>query len=264
MGAGAAMGIDGRRILLTRARGENATLRRVLEEAGAEAVEIPTIRIQPPESWKTLDEALASGKTYDWVVFTSAHAVDAFLSRQPGRPLPAIAVVGPQTARRAQARGLEVTLVPSDFRVEGLLRSLPPDLGERRFLLPRGDLADETLPDALRARGAEVDTVVVYRTTVPEAGREALREELRARRIDCVTFTSGSTVRNLVSMLGGADARRYLLDTKIAVIGPVTRRAVEQIGCGVAIEAPEATLASLGRAVVDYFDGGPLKEETDT
>lgn len=246
-----ALGVEGRRILLTRARGENTTLARMLEDAGAEAVEIPTIEIRLPESWTSPDAAL--GRTHDWVVFTSAHGVEAFRNRYPRHPLPRVAVVGPQTARRARARGIDIELVPYNYRVEGLLDALPGDLRGLRFLLPRGDLADAALPDTLRARGAEVDAVVVYRTRVPESGREALREELGEHRIDCVTFTSGSTARNLASMLGPDDTRSSLAATTIAVIGPMTREAVESLGCEVAIEPPEATLPALGRAVIEYF-----------
>lgn len=245
------MGLEGHRILLTRARGENATLGRILETAGVETVEIPTIEIRPPESWTSPDRVLE--KTYDWVVFTSAHGLEAFRGRYPRYPLPRVAVVGPQTASRARALGIDIALVPSDYRVEGLLEELPGDLAGLRFLVPRGDLADAALPDTLRARGAEVDAVVVYRTVVPETGRDTLREELGDHRIDCVTFTSGSTVRNLASMLGVADTRPYLAATKVAVIGPVTRAAVESLGCEVAIEPPEATLPALGRAVIEYF-----------
>jgi uroporphyrinogen III methyltransferase / synthase len=247
------MAIEGRRVLLTRARGENTTLARMLREAGAGTVEIPTIEIRPPESWTRPDQVLTSGTTYDWVVFTSAHGVDAFRSRYPNHPLPQVAVVGPRTAARARALGIEVALVPGDYRVGGLLDALPVELTEQRFLLPRGDLADRTLTDALRARGARVDEVVIYRTVVPEAGRERLLEELDDGRIDCVTFTSGSTVRNLASMLGSADAQRGLGGTKIAVIGPVTRKAVESLGWRVAIEPDEATVEALGGAVIDYF-----------
>jgi uroporphyrinogen-III synthase len=192
---------------------------------------------------------------YDWIVFTSANAVDAFSRRSGARSLPKVAVVGTETSRRAKARGIRVDLVPRTFRAEGLLDALPRDLNGQRILLPRGDLAGKELPEALRSRGAEVDPVVVYRTVLPSGGGDRLRTALGSGRIDCVTLTSGSTVRNLVAMLGEGDSSICLDRTSIAVIGPVTRQVVESFGFEVAIEPQEATMPALARAIREHFSG---------
>ena len=258
------MGLEGKTVLLTRARGQNRELGRLLEAIGARVLEIPTIEIREPADWQPVDRAIGLLAEYDWVVFSSANAVDAFLGRVGRAPLPRVAVVGAQTARRAEARGVPVALVPGDYRSDGLLAAFPADLGGVRLLLPRGDIAGDELTEGLRARGARVDTVTVYRTTLPAAGGAELRRYLRSAEIDCVTFTSGSTLRNLVSLLDVPDPPACLSGIAIAVIGPVTRMAAEDLGLRVAVEPREATVRSLAEAIRDYFAGvaGPAGFKT--
>jgi len=249
------MALEGKTILVTRARGQNAGLRRLLGDSGARVVEIPTIEIREPETWEPVDRAVRGLGDYDWIVFTSANAVEAFLSRLGQRKPPRVAVVGIETARRAEEQGIGVELVPESYSTDGLLAALPEDMTAVRLLLPRGDLADDALPEALRARGARVDTVIVYRTAVPSAGGDTLREALGSGKIDCVAFTSGSTARNLVRLLDVPDPARYLSRAAIAVIGPATRQTVESLGLEVAIEPRQATVPSLAAAIRAHFAG---------
>ena len=186
-------GLRGRTILTTRASGQGEELRQGLEALGAKVVHIPTIEFTPPESWSRVDDAIRGLADYDWIVFTSANAVDALMDRARNLPRVRIAAAGPQTARRLEERGFEVELIPDRFRAEGLLEQFPADLKGVRFLLPRAEVADETLPETLRSRGAAVDIVVVYRTRMPNDGREELRRLLGEGTIDCVTLTSGSS-----------------------------------------------------------------------
>lgn len=255
------MVLEGRTVLLTRARGQNRELRHLLEADGASVVEIPTIRYGEPANRYAVDERLRRLHTYDWIVFTSGHGVDVFAPRC-APPLPRVAVVGIQTARRARSHGIDVAVVPDEFRVEGLLKALPDDMTGVRVLVPRGNLAGDELPDAIRARGARVDTVTVYRTVIPTEGREELRALMGNARVDCVTFTSGSTVRNLMAMLDSADAKESLRRVAIAAIGPVTRQAVEALGLKVSIEPPLATVPSLAEAIRQYF--APSSGDSDT
>jgi uroporphyrinogen III methyltransferase/synthase len=250
------MELEGRTVIVTRARGQNHDLRFALEDRGSDVVEIPTIEITEPESWQNVDEAIRKLDQYDWIVFTSANAVDAFSERTQGMPLPQVAVVGRQTARRAASRGIHVSLIPENYRSEGILDVFPVDMRGVRLLLPRGDIAGAELPIALRARGAEVDTVTVYRTRVPAKGGAELRRYLEDVGVDCVTFTSGSTVRNLIVMLG-ANPEACLARTAIAVIGPVTRQDVQNAGLDVAVEPDEATIPALVDAVCRYFSNRP-------
>lgn len=238
---------------MTRPAGQNEELCRLLGNLGARVLEIPTIEIAEPVSWQDCDQAIAHMDDYDWLIFTSANAVDAFCGRARGRTLCRVAVVGSQTARRAESFGLQVAIQPRNYRSQGLLDVMPADMHGGRVLLPRGDLADDELPRALRARGATVDAVVVYRTVLPRGGSGPLRNCFETGPPDCVTFTSGSTVRNLVTLVGREDARRYLSRTAIAVIGPVTRRTAEELGIEAAIESPEATIPALVEAIRRYF-----------
>jgi len=246
------MSLEGRSILLTRAHPQNQTFRKRLEEEGAQVVEVPTIEIEEPESWDPVDRVVARLGDYDWVVFTSANAVEAFCRRVTG-PLPRVAVVGSQTARRAEGMGIDVGLVPAEFRWEGVLEALPGDMSGQRILIPRGDLATDEFPKALRLRGATVDVVTTYRTVRPRRGREDLEKTLEAG-IDCITFTSGSTARNLLAMLDDPEAPVRLAGIAIAVIGPTTRRVVEGLGLTVTIEPPEATIPAMSEAIRTYFE----------
>jgi uroporphyrinogen III methyltransferase/synthase len=247
------MGLKGKTVLLTRARSQNASLRNGLEGFGARVVEIPTIEITGPNSWAPVDQAIERLEEYDWVVFTSANAVDAFFSRGRGE-LKNVAAVGSQTARRLEERGQDVDLVPVDFRSEGLLRIFPSDLKGVRILLPRAEAAGEDLPKEMRNRGATVDEVVVYRTRLPSWGRTELRQLLEEHQIDCVTFTSGSTVQNFIDMIDAVDLESLLSGTVVAVIGPVTGQAAAAAGLRVDIQAEKTTIADLVREIRDYFD----------
>lgn len=249
------MGLEGRTVLVTRARGQNRELRRSLGQLGARVIEIPTIEIAEPRDWQPVDAAIRRIDQYSWIVFTSANAVDAFERRARGKPLPQVAAVGRQTARHAEALGIPVALIPEQYRSEGILDAFPSDMQGVKVLLPRGDIAGTELPGALRSRGADVDTVTVYRTCAPEEGGPELRQFLDNGEIDCITFTSGSTVRNLITML---DEDRMpsarLRNVAIAVIGPVTRESAENAGLDVAVEPGEATIPALVEAICRYFD----------
>jgi uroporphyrinogen III methyltransferase/synthase len=131
------------------------------------------------------------------------------------------------------------------------------DLHGKKILIPRAEVAREILPEQLRQMGAAVDVPAVYRTIVPPADLSRVREEIEAGKIDVVTFTSSSTVRNFVKMIGGVDeARRLGSKTTIGCIGPVTAHTAEQCGLSVAIMPPENTVPALVQAIVRHFSEG--------
>ncbi len=235
---------------MTRARGQGEDLRRGLEALGAVVVHIPMIEVVPPDDFAAVDDAVRRLATYDWIVFTSANAVDAFLDRARTLPGARVAAVGRQTARALGRRGVDADLVPETFSAEGLLEAFPSRLGGVRLLMPRAEVADETLPTTLRSRGARVDIVVVYRNRLPRRGERELRGLLADGRVDCIALTSGSTAENLVAMAGGAEGLR---GAAIAVIGPVTRRAAERAGLAVDIEAETATVPDLVAAIREHY-----------
>jgi uroporphyrinogen III methyltransferase/synthase len=226
----------GLRVLVTRTREQASELARSLEEAGAEPIELPALKIVPrfdADRLSSVIEALARGD-YAWVCFTSAHGVAIFfdaLSTRKGdaRAVRAsVAAIGPATASALRRYGIAADLVPAQYTAEGLREAFGAhDVRDKRVLVPRAEGARELLVDDLSQRGARVDEVTLYTAEVPDApDAEGLRR-LHAGEIDVVTFASSSSVRNLIALLGG-DAR-LLLACKIAAIGPVTAATVEEL-----------------------------------
>ena len=248
-------------IAITRAAHQAGEMKARLEAAGFRTLLYPAIAIQPPEDTAPLDAALRNARDYDWLILTSANAVEAVAQRLDALNLspailqgPAIAAVGPATARAVRQRlGLEVALVPPKAVGESLLAALPIPAGQR-VLLPRAAKARDVLPDGLRARGVQVDVITAYETVLGRGGDD-LPAALRAGQVDAITFTSPSTVRHTLLRLEreadmGADA---LAGTVIACIGPVTAAAAEEAGLRVDLMPDEYTVPGLIAALQDHF-----------
>jgi uroporphyrinogen III methyltransferase / synthase len=262
----------GRRIVVTRSREQAGELVEMLEELGAEPIQAPAIRIAPPDDPSALDRAAIEVGTFDWLVFTSANAVDHFMRHLLGGPGDVrdlkgvrICTIGPSTAARLERFGIKVDLVPDEFRAEAVLEALRAqgEIAGRRFLLPRADIARELLVDELRRSGADVTEVVAYRTVQDAGSRNGdpdIYRMLLDREIDAVTFTSASTVRNFVKMLGEEPAADLLRTTVVASIGPVTAEAAQQFGIRTAVMPHKYTIAALVDALVEHFR--QLDEET--
>jgi uroporphyrinogen-III synthase len=211
---------------------------RVLREFGAEAVLVPMIRLVPPADFSEIDAALGGLASYDALLFTSANAVRFFAARAAeigGSALesaPPTACVGPITAGAARRAGFSVALVPAERRdAGGLLEAVSkhwPPRG-RRFLLPQAEAARPVLAKGLREGGGTVDDVTVYRTLAAEVDSDALREQLRDRKLDAITFTSPSTVEHFVALLD-EESRKAAADCTVAAIGPVTADALRRLG----------------------------------
>ncbi|MCC7417611.1 MAG: uroporphyrinogen-III C-methyltransferase [Acidobacteria bacterium] len=253
----------GKRVLVTRARDQAAGFVQAIEAAGGEAIEAPMIRILPPDEYGPLDEACARAGSFEWIVFASRNAVDAFLERllaspQDVRALAGVRLcaVGAATAARLAERGLKADLVPPEYRAESIAQALGSVQG-RRILLPRADIGREALADDLRRGGAQVVEVVAYRTGVAEPGREDepdIYQMLLDGRIDVVTFTSPSAVRNFARVVGAEPAADLLRPTVVAAIGPVTADAAAQFGITAAIVPAQHTVPALVDAIVGYFE----------
>ncbi len=246
----------GKRVLVTRATAQASRLSRLLREYGAEPVELPAIRIVPPEDFSALDSAVERLDRYDWVIFTSVNGVDTFFDRVAALDKDArafgrsrIAAIGTATADRLGEHGLRADFVPERFVAEDVMAGLVErGIAGKYVLLPRAELARDVLPDGLRDAGANVDVVVAYRTLPAEPSPEALRR-VEAGEIDIMTFASSSTVRNLVSLLGG---RTDPLERSfIACIGPITARTAADLGLRVDLVAQEYSVPGLVSALVN-------------
>ncbi|MBV8730336.1 MAG: uroporphyrinogen-III C-methyltransferase, partial [Acidobacteriia bacterium] len=244
----------GKRIVVTRAKGQAESLSERLRALGAEAIELPTIEIRPAADYAPLDRALASLACYDWLIFTSANGVRFFIDRLDQsqtdlRSLRArICAIGPATRAVVEALHLKVDLMGKDYVAEGLIEAFQShDLGGKRILLPRAQVARDLVPAELTQRGAKVDVVEAYKTVVPDETK-AQAEELfgRVRKPDCITFTSSSTVRNFVTAAGA----HRLDQVKVVSIGPITSQSARSLGIEVAAEASPFTAEGLLGAVL--------------
>jgi uroporphyrinogen III methyltransferase/synthase len=257
----------GKRVLVTRAKEQAAELAEKLAASGAEPVEAPTIRIVPPADWTVVDRAISDVGTYQWVIFTSVNGVARFMTRLGVNGLDArclagrqVCCIGPRTAQELEKFGVKADVIPADYQAEGVITALGGlGLKQMRVLIPRAEVARELLPDELRARGAHVDVVPVYRTITPSTDGEGWRRQLMDGQIDVVTFTSSSTVRNFIGLLGGVDhVKPILRSVVVACIGPITAKTAEECGLTISIVPGENTIPALVDAIVRYYGSREL------
>jgi uroporphyrinogen III methyltransferase / synthase len=266
-GDAAGLPLAGRAVMITRARAQAAEFASALEAYGARVVSCPTIEIAPPESYAELDAAIDNLFGYDWLVFTSANAVVYFMRRLEASGKDAseldelrVCAVGDATAERLADERVHVDLVPQKFQAEGVFAALENYLGGRErlaglnFLLPRAAAARDFLPRALEVAGARADCVTAYRTVRPETTDRARVEALLVGGgVDCVTFTSSSTVRNFAQLFDTRDLRPLLSGARVACIGEVTAQTAAEYGLRTDILPAEATALALASAVADYY-----------
>ena len=251
----------GKKVLITRSRSQASRLRTLLEQAGANAVELPTIQIEPLEDFSELDATVGNLKDYAWVIFASANAVESVFERLEAQGKDArafvgttIGAIGPATAQALSRRGITADFVPSRPVSEAVLQELSGrDWKGVSVLLPSADIGRDELQKGLAKRGAKVNRLAAYRN-VPVAGVGDLARDAFNAGVDVVTFTSSSTVRNLVEIL---DGDRAALDASfIACIGPVTSATARELGLRVDLEAAEHTVEGLVDALTSHFSTG--------
>ena len=233
--------LAGRRIAITRAREQADSLAARLSALGAAVIELPTIEIRPPADPAPLDRAIADLPSYDWLIFTSANGVRAFIDRLPDlRALRGkICAIGPATRAAIEALHLKIDLMGEQYVAESLVEAFAPHpLEGKRILLPRAAVARDIIPVELRKRGAHVDVVEAYRTVAPE-----IRD---IPKFDAITFTSSSTVKNFVAAAGA----QSLAGAQVVTIGPVTSQTARDLGLIVAAQASIYTVDGLVDALV--------------
>ncbi|MBE9374880.1 bifunctional uroporphyrinogen-III C-methyltransferase/uroporphyrinogen-III synthase [Saccharopolyspora sp. HNM0983] len=251
----------GWKVLVPRTKEQAGVMSDRLWSHGAVSHEVPTISVEPPRSPAQMERSvkgLVDGR-YQWVVFTSANAVRAVLEKFAEFGLDArafsgvkIACVGESTADKVRDFGITPELLPSgDQSSEGLLEDFPPhdDILDPvdRVLLPRADIATETLSAGLRERGWEVDDVTAYRTVRAAPPPAETREMIKTGGFDAVCFTSSSTVRNLVGIAGKPHAR-----TLVACIGPNTAETAKEFGLRVDVRPEVASVEALVDALAEH------------
>jgi uroporphyrinogen III methyltransferase/synthase len=251
----------GRCIVVTRAREQASDFKTLLSGLGAQCIEFPTIEIAPPPSWEPLDGAIGRLSSYDWIIFTSVNGVRCFMDRlmlagMDVRGLKGIrlAAIGPATAEALAKQGLKPDLVPAEYKAEAVLEGLSEaDLTGMHFLMPRAMVAREVLPDTLRRWGARVDVTPAYQTILPSAMSGDIVDRLRSGSIDCVTFTSSSTVSNFFSLFDREEILSLLERVAIASIGPITSRTIEEHGLKIDIQPRDYTIKALAEAIRDHY-----------
>ncbi len=258
--------LDGKRIVITRAKDQAEKSAVMFRERGAEVLLLPTIELHPPKDPAAVVDALARLKAYAWVAFTSANGVDWTFRTMEQAGLDArafegakIAAIGPGTAAALEAHGVKVSVTATERKGEGLAKAMLEAMkrsGESVLLL-RAQVARDVLPDTLREAGHAVDVIAVYETraAVGDAVDEVLGD-LGRGAIDAVTFTSASTVDNFVALVGSEGrARDLLARTLVASIGPITSEALSERALRVDVTATESTLAGLLEAIAGAFAG---------
>jgi uroporphyrinogen III methyltransferase/synthase len=251
--------LSGKRIVVTRTRTQAGVLSEELRALGADVIELPTIRIEPPNDLRAFAELVQEAHAYDWIVFTSPNGVTAFFdlfyklyddAREIGGAR--IAAIGAATAQRIKEFRLHVDLQPEEFVAEALVREFRKEGGVEnlRILLARAEKARDLLPKELSALGAIVDEGFAYRT-VPETRDETgARRRLLEEGADLITFTSSSTVENFLALGLPWPARM-----QVASIGPVTSKTARDRGLKVAVEARRHDIPGLVKAVRKFFLG---------
>jgi len=251
----------GKRILVTRSRTQASRLIELLTDLGAQPVELPSIEIGPLDDYSKLDATLKSthGAPNRWVIFTSVNAVDFVWQRLTSLGMDAryfagatVGSIGPATARALRDRGIEPDFIPKRSVSEEVIAELSTlDWTGQQVLLPVSAIGRDALATGLSGLGADVLRVPAYTNSRP-AGIETRAREAFQNGIDVVTFTSSSTVRNLLDILG--DDRHVLDDCLTACIGPITAATAEELGLSVDIVAAEHNVEGLADALVGYFD----------
>jgi uroporphyrinogen III methyltransferase/synthase len=249
--------LSGKRIVVTRTRKQAGALTEQLRGLGADVIELPTIRIEPPTDLRAFAELVQEAHAYDWIVFTSPNGVNAFFdlfyklyddAREIGGAR--IAAIGPATAQRLKDFHLHVDLQPEEFVAESLVREFRKEGGieNLRVLIARAEKARDLLPKELSALGAIVDEGFAYRT-VPET-----RDDIGARRrlleegADLITFTSSSTVENFLALQLPWPAKM-----QVASIGPITSKTARDCGLKVSVEARRHDIPGLVEAIRKFF-----------
>lgn len=249
----------GKTIVVTRAREQASILTKKLEDKGVKVIEVPAIKIVPADDYAPLDTAVSRISDYKWLIFTSTNGVEYFFeyllaAGKDTRALAGlkIAAIGSATAEALKERGVVADVVPSAYKAEELAEALSKDIESGdKILITRAEKAREVLPETLRKQGAVVDVVTAYKTVADCENKEELIKALENSEVSVITFTSSSTVTNLLNILG--DKKELLQKVTLAVIGPVTAATLQKNGFNPVVCADEYTIDAMVQAVEKFY-----------
>ncbi|HEU4795236.1 MAG TPA: uroporphyrinogen-III synthase [Pyrinomonadaceae bacterium] len=263
--------LAGRTVVVTRAASQAGEFVAELEAYGAKVIICPTIEIAEPESYERLDEAIDHLYGYDWLIFTSANAIEFFLRRLNTRRVKIedldeikVCAIGQASADKLRDAHVHVDVVPSQAKAEGVYAALteyaggPQYLHGLNILLPRAGVGRDYLPKALEEAGARVDVVTAYRTVVPENLDRGRLSAMLAGSADCIAFTSSSTVKNLALLFDTHDLDKILSGVTIACIGDVTAATAGEHGLKTDIQPAQFTVKDLAKSIADYYESDVL------
>ena len=263
--------LAGRTVVVTRAASQAGEFVAELETYGANVIVCPTIEIAEPESYERLDEAIDHLYGYDWIIFTSANAIDFFLRRLNTRGVNVedldeikVCAIGQASADKLRDAHVHVDVIPSQAKAEGVFAALSGYVGGDEhlhglnILLPRAAVGRDYLPKGLEAAGARVDVVTAYRTVVPENLDRGRLSAMLAGSADCIAFTSSSTVKNLALLFDTHDLSKILSGVTIAVIGDVTAATAAEHGLKTDIKPGQSTVKDLAKSIADYYQSDVL------
>ncbi len=249
--------LEGKRILVTRPRGQASKLVDKLVELGAIPIQLPAIEIAPPTDYEAFDAALRNLHRYDWVIFTSVNGVSAVASRldqirvsREGINKLKMAVIGPATCEVATKEFREPDFVPKEYVSEAISSSIEEIKG-KRFLLLRADIARKELANELRQKGGDVTEIAVYRIISDQESKLKANEAAP----DYITLTSSASVHATLAKLREAGRERWMRTVPIACIGPITAKTVTDLGFKVAVGADEYTIPGLVAAIIAHAEG---------
>ncbi|RXT14701.1 uroporphyrinogen-III synthase [Ammoniphilus sp. CFH 90114] len=253
--------LQGKTVLVTRSRAQASELSLKIEQVGGKVIELPVIKFTPPEDPRPLEQAIRNMNQYDWILLTSTNGVQFFGEKlkeyhlQYSHIEAKIGVVGPRTAEVLKEWGRDPDVVAEDYKAEGLILALEEILqpGDH-VLFPRANIARPLIPQELSRRGINVTEVDAYETVMSAEGAQEVIHHLKEKRIDIITFTSSSTVRNFCEVLRLEARDPLLVGVKLACIGPITARTAQELGLTVDIIAQEYTIDGLVQALTHLVE----------
>jgi uroporphyrinogen III methyltransferase / synthase len=263
--------LAGRTIVVTRAASQASEFVTELERYGANVIVCPTIEIAEPESYERLDEAIDHLYGYDWLIFTSANAIEFFLRRLNTRGFAVselddikVCAIGQASADKLRDAQIHVDVIPTQSKAEGVFTALSEFVGGveqlrgLNILLPRAAVGRDFLPKSLEEAGARVDVVTAYRTIVPENLDRGRLSAMLAGSADCIAFTSSSTVKNLALLFDTHDLSKILAGLTIACIGDVTAATAREFGLRTDIQPAQFTVKDLAKTIANHYSGDVL------